>query len=229
MFPSTQRSKLTEVHLATERFLRYLAAQGVIGEVNIESWVPTNVTRALTNPNLRAGVVHTFDLVGSCFHKMPDWLIEHDFKTPAETHDCPFQPAFGTKQDLFEWFPSHPQFLNNFNSWMAGQREGREGWLEFYDFEKEIIDGFEKGKGEGTLVVDIGGARGHELQAIRQKFPNLPGRLILQDLPETVKQAPTDVGFEPQVHDFFTPEPIIGMSTTPMTYLIHHLPPPKTR
>jgi hypothetical protein len=58
------------------------------------------------------------------------------------------------------------------------------------------------------LLVDISGNIGHDLINFQAKFPNLPGKLILEDLPEIVASAHTlPSGIEGIGHDFFQPQP----------------------
>lgn len=68
---------------------------------------------------------------------------------------------------------------------------------------------------DDVLLVDMGGSMGHDLSEFRRKWPQIPGRAVLQDLPEVVKQAnsmnlPSSI--ETMSHDFFTEQPIKGMS-----------------
>lgn len=57
--------------------------------------------------------------------------------------------------------------------------------------------------------VDMGGSIGHQCRRLKSKYPNLPGRIICQDLEETIKSAPPMVeGVEMMAHDFFTPQPV---------------------
>lgn len=60
------------------------------------------------------------------------------------------------------------------------------------------------------MLVDVGGARGHEVEAIKKKYPNLIGRFLLQDMPDTIEQALPLPGMEACVHDFFSEQPIKG-------------------
>lgn len=65
-----------------------------------------------------------------------------------------------------------------------------------------------------VLFVDIGGSTGPQSRILRQRYPHLAGRVILQDRPEIIDQARTDLdfaGIEAEVHDIFTPQPVKGM------------------
>lgn len=66
-----------------------------------------------------------------------------------------------------------------------------------------------------VLLVDIGGSIGHDLLEFRRKWPDVRGRLVLQDRPEIIEKAKTmNLGprIEPTVHDFFTEQPVKGIA-----------------
>ena len=90
---------------------------------------------------------------------------------------------------------------------MTYGREGRKIWLEVYPFEKDICHNLTP---ETPLFVDIGGGIGVQCVTLRNRFPQTLGRIILQDLPQTLEHAMAGEGFEKMVHDFWTPQPIKG-------------------
>lgn len=60
-------------------------------------------------------------------------------------------------------------------------------------------------------MVDVGGGKGHDLILLKNMYPDLKGRMILQDMPFVIKQAGVlPDGLESMVYDFFTPQPIVG-------------------
>ena len=71
------------------------------------------------------------------------------------------------------------------------------------------------GEGEGeVLIVDVGGGRGQALSAIKECYPRLEGRMVLQDQAEVVEDAKRIglPGFiEPMAASFFEPQPVKGM------------------
>lgn len=145
---------------------------------------------------------------------MPESLARRDYRCPSALQG-PLQDTYDTKLAGYDFImePRWADTLVDCNLFMKGRREGSTSWLEFYPF-PERIAASENYKTPAVAVVDVGGGLGHGLMEIKSKFPELKGRLILQDLPNTVQQA-GDGGrvFEPMAHDFFTPQPV--KRTTP--------------
>ncbi|KAL6715883.1 hypothetical protein ACLMJK_006844 [Lecanora helva] len=212
-------------HVLITRLLRYLAAIGTIEEVGVDMYSPSNITRNLTIPNLKAGMNHTYDVVDASGMALPSFLIKNGYRNPDDVRHCPFQDAFSTEDDLFQWFPKHPVELRNFDLWMTGQRDGRTGWLDFFPFETQVSASFEKPELENAvMLVDVGGGMGHEVGAIKAKHPKLPGQFILQDLPDTLKKAVTVPGMTTMAYDFFTPQPIQGSRVYYLRNILHDWP-----
>lgn len=87
-----------------------------------------------------------------------------------------------------------------------------------YAFEEEMrAEGWGTGEGEGegeVLIVDVEGGRGQALMAIRECYPRLEGRIVLQDQAEVVEDAKRSglPGFiEPMAASFFETQPVKGM------------------
>jgi len=57
--------------------------------------------------------------------------------------------------------------------------------------------------------VDVGGGHGHQSVLLGQKYPNLLGRLVLQDLPSVVKGLRIE-GVSIQPYNFFERQPVHG-------------------
>lgn len=180
-----------------------------IGEAGVDTYVPNNITKNLIVPRLEAGVNHTYDIVRVATMALPSFLAKTKYQNPADSNNCAFQEGFHTRENLFDWFPKHPELLNDFNLWMTGQRDGRTNWLDFFPFEERVARGFERGDGS-VMLIDVGGGRGQEVEAIKNKHPHLPGRFLLQDLPNTIRKALPVPGMEAVAHDFFTQQPIKG-------------------
>lgn len=77
---------------------------------------------------------------------------------------------------------------------------------------------------DAVLLVDVGGGQGADALAFRRAHPDLPGRIIVQDLPETVAGADKTSldGLELQAYDFFTPQPVKGARTYLFKWILHN-------
>lgn len=77
------------------------------------------------------------------------------------------------------------------------------------------------------LLVDIGGGRGHDLLEFRNRFPEAPGKLVLEDLPSVIDEVRDaqdlnagDVDAVP--YDFFAgQQPVPGGLDLQHVYNIH--------
>lgn len=91
---------------------------------------------------------------------------------------------------------------------MHVSRTGLPMWFDVFPFDQFIGNGSDKGT---ILFVDIGSALGHQSIALRQRFPNIPGRVVIQDTAQVMGAVQPSHDIEPQIYDFFTPQPVKGM------------------
>jgi len=98
------------------------------------------------------------------------------------------------------------EWKDPFQLYMSGFHEGRANWMDFYPVEENLCTG---ARPDAVMFVDIGGGMGHEAVALKQRFPKLPGKFILQDLPQTVKGLHLE-GVETMAHDFLKTQTIKG-------------------
>jgi demethylsterigmatocystin 6-O-methyltransferase len=62
---------------------------------------------------------------------------------------------------------------------------------------------------------------GQQCTAIRDKFPHLVGRIILEDLPAVVSRAKVPAGVEVLQHNFWYPQPIKGAKFYYLRAVLH--------
>ncbi|KAI9875694.1 MAG: hypothetical protein M1830_008092 [Pleopsidium flavum] len=222
-----QPKKATELAKATGaqrslivRLMRVLTSGGIVAEVGPETYASTPVSKALTYPPVYDGVKHFFDEGLNIFCKFPEYLIRNGYKVPEEPSTGPFAYTFGQIQ--WDYFRDHPERGKSFNVFMAGQREGRQSWLDVYPLEKQLQHDLREDK-EAVLLVDIAGGRGHDVKDFKARHAKLPGRVILQDLPEVIAQVDPNwkKGIEPMAYDFFTPQPIKGARAYYFRSILH--------
>ena len=93
----------------------------------------------------------------------------------------------------------------------------RAHWFEKYPAAErlDIQDSSEyEGMNDRPLIVDVAGGYGQDLVNFRRTHPDVKGRMILEELQETLgalKVPPLDVQCVP--YNFFTPQPIRGKSS----------------
>jgi hypothetical protein len=143
---------------------------------------------------------------------MPAFLEQRGFKNLNQNPN-PFQDALRTSDPLFDWLPKHPELMTHFNRFMAASRATRPDWFTIFPVDSILLDGAKTDDPDAVLLIDIGGGNGHGVSAFRKAFPDAPGKLILQDLPQVINNIPPgtlDAAILAQAYDFFTPQPVHG-------------------
>ncbi|KAL1971164.1 hypothetical protein VTN77DRAFT_115 [Rasamsonia byssochlamydoides] len=185
------------------RILRYLASIRLVVETGKDQFTGNNCTAALANPAIQGAMYYTFHIGGPAYQALPDFLREWQYA--GNTHGrCAWQKAVNTDLPFFPWVKQHPEKLAWFQQLMSVPREG--DWLDVVPF----AEAAQSVGPERALFVDVGGSIGHQSARLRARYPDLPGRIIVQDLQETIQSAPPVEGVEFMTHDFFRPQPIQG-------------------
>ena len=142
-----------------------------------------------------------------CAAKLIEYFKSTGYSNPEDSAISPFAYAFGVPK--FEWLSNNPEAQDDFNSYMTGRREGgaQGNWLDFYPLAQNLVSGAEV-EDDSVFCVDVGGGKGHDLDKLHDRFPTLPGRLVLQDVEKVIGRSTV---FESMVHNFFQPQPIKGV------------------
>ena len=111
------------------------------------------------------------------------------YRSPTSVASGPLQHTFTTDLPSFEyWATLSGDVLQNFNTYMTGNRSSRPSWIEWFPVEHSVLRGAKEDDG-AVLIVDVAGGRGHYLETFRQRFHNAKGRMILQDLPHVISDV----------------------------------------
>ncbi|OTA67095.1 S-adenosyl-L-methionine-dependent methyltransferase [Hypoxylon sp. EC38] len=189
------------------RLLRPMNAIGVVKEINQEEYAPTAITKALgLNRALFGGYRVMFSATTRSFVNMPYYLEKTGFKN-VEGPLGPFQDAHDTHDNMFSWIMKDPLMTADFNAFITGHAVNRKQWFESFDAEDILIRGT-KTDPDATLMVDVGGGEGYDIAMFHKRYPDAPGRLILQDAVDSLEELTPKV--ERQKHDFFQPQPVKG-------------------
>ncbi|KAK9423665.1 putative O-methyltransferase domain-containing protein [Seiridium unicorne] len=205
----------------TARIARYLSSHGFISEVGEDTYQANHLTETLSIEGFRAGMNQAFQGIAPCFQVAPKFWAEKKYANPTNVVDTPFQVAFKTELPAFLWLQGNAELVADFGLWMTAVHNGQKTWLDVVDFES-LVQGSDA---ETPVFVDIGGGIGSQCAILKAKFPNLPGRVILQDLPVVVEQyaLPTE-GVEKTAFDFWGEQPVKGAKTYYMRNILHDYP-----
>jgi trans-aconitate methyltransferase len=78
-------------------------------------------------------------------------------------------------------------------------------WLDVVDLANE----FASVTGPETILfVDIGGGNGHQCEELLNKYPDLQGRVILEDQEKVIKHATVGKNVERLTYDYITEQPV---------------------
>ncbi|KAI0139125.1 S-adenosyl-L-methionine-dependent methyltransferase [Hypoxylon sp. NC0597] len=188
------------------RYMSYLASVGTVKQVAKDQYAANNVTKNLTEKVSIAGISHCFETIGPQYQELPVFLKKTAYRNPSDEMHTVSQDAWGTPLHHFAWLGTQPEKLGYFNDYMAFRREADVSWLSVYPVAEET-----KGwSPERPVYVNIGGGIGHQCAQFKEKYPNVPGRVVLQDLPHSIEKALPTPGVENMVHNFFEPQPIKG-------------------
>lgn len=140
---------------------------------------------------------------------MPAFLRNNKYQDVTDGKVTIFQPAYKTDLDTYTWFSQNPEHRGALIKYMGMEQTVRGRWLDEYPIERET-QGWNP---ELPVFVDVGGNVGHYCALFKTRFPEVGGRVILQDLPSTLAHSLQTPGVETQGHDFFEPQPVKGLYT----------------
>ncbi|KAF7349729.1 hypothetical protein MSAN_01699700 [Mycena sanguinolenta] len=228
-------SKTDPVLLA--RLLRLLATHNIFREVTPNVFANNRISSVLDkgkpskvlfeNRDARhtgtSGVAALIEF--SADHNMKGAAMLADTMLHPKEGELPFNRAYRTSESIWDWLhrPENVYQMQRFAIGMQGSIA-----LESTD---AIHKGFDwGGLPTGSVLVDVGGGTGHISLAIAQKNPGL--RVVVQDMEDTIKDSkiywrehlPSHVESQMvdfQVHDFYTPQPILNAAVFMLRWIVH--------
>lgn len=201
--------------LLLERILRYLASLRIVTETGKAEYTANQTTRTLADPSIEGSVSYIFNIGGPVYQALPDYMPEQKYQTETNGKFA-WHKAMSTELDFFPWAKQHPEKLGWFQNLMSVPRDGE--WFDVIPFTDNCSP-------DQAHFVDIGGNIGHQCRRLKAKYPDLQGRIICQDLEETINSAPPMVpGVEMMAHDFFTPEPVKDAKYYYLRTVLHDWP-----
>lgn len=202
------------------RLLRYMASVRLVEEVDTKTFAANSITKTFAIPGFAGGVYHMCDYVGPGLKALPDFLKRTGYKDPESAMDTALMAGWGSDLPLFAHFQTQPKLFEAFNAYMTVQHMDMPIWLDAYPYQ-EPAKNTPSGK---PLFVDVGGGFGHQSIALREKVPDAPGRIIVQDIPATLQHAISHPGVEIMEQDFFQPQQVREAAIYYMRHIIHDYP-----
>ncbi|KAJ5722687.1 O-methyltransferase family 2 [Penicillium malachiteum] len=206
------------------QILRLLCAAGYVKQHDAQTFKPSPLTMVMAGSMAEATTRACFDIGNLCTTKAPVFFRKNNNQVPSCVKDTPFQLGFNTGLSYFEWLGENPDLARDFQQWMTLKQNATPSWLDWFDIQNHLVHDFSAETSE-VLFVDVGGGEGQYIQGFKEKFPDAPGRLVLQDLPQVIsaiESAPTGVALAS--HDFFTAQPVKGARAYFMHWILHDWP-----
>ena len=193
--------------------MRALTSAYIFDETSPSSYTHNAFSTVFLVPANRDMFKQMYDFLGLGVYTMPYFLESTKYQNPIDYNDGAFQYGHRTRLGPFEYVKEDPERAKVYNSAMQshatiGDARKRAGSFPYYQVmgEGEIMD-------TEVMIVDVGGGRGQALMAIKEAFPDLKGRMVLQDKPDVIEDAKASglpSFIEPMAASFFEVQPIKG-------------------
>ena len=142
------------------------------------------------------------------FQALPAFLQEKHYQDVADNNDTAHHKAWHSDIPAFQWLSQHAEIFDNFNQYMASHHRTAGTWLSVYPLKEEL----KNWQSKGPVFVDVGGGIGQQCVELLAQHPDLSDRVILQDLPHCIQEAPERPGVAKMIYDIYDPQPIKGFS-----------------
>ncbi|KOS41203.1 hypothetical protein ACN38_g7928 [Penicillium nordicum] len=200
------------------RLMRHISAMELLIEVGEDEYQPTNYTKALSLPQIGHGYLGLTASTGAGTLKFHEFSRKRGWMNPTDPWDTSLMYAYGTDKNIFPWVRDLG-YGDHLNDYLGGYNLGRPHWIDpsVYPAQERLIDGADSSP-DAPFLVDIGGNVGHDLKRFQSRYPNVSGKLILQDLPMTIDQIKDlDPAIIRMGYDFHDEQPVKGARA----YYIH--------
>ncbi|KAJ5916915.1 S-adenosyl-L-methionine-dependent methyltransferase [Penicillium tannophilum] len=205
------------------RILRLLGANNLLTETADGAYQPMPLALGFAFGSPLPEAIKHFYANMKASVNLNEFFESNGYKNPDDAYNTAFQFAYKTKEHHFEWLKSHPEDLHAFNVVMGLNRQIEGGqWFDFYPVEEKLhVDSNDR-----VRLIDVGGGLGHDIARLRERFPTLPGRLIVEDLPDVVKDIKTPLGENVEAigYDMFTEQPVKGAKSYYLRTVLHDWP-----
>ncbi|KAL4917568.1 O-methyltransferase-domain-containing protein [Aspergillus aurantiobrunneus] len=201
--------------------LRYLALNNVIDEAGQGQFKANKVTHSLADQKAEIFLRYTSDFAEHKIQAFSDFIVETGYADVIDGTRTRFQKAFNNKLPCFAWLSQHPYQLKLFQQVIKSPQSG-EWILEFDEFEREAL-ATERNPERGFLWTSLVVPATSVLN-LGDKYPRLKDRLVLQDLPQVVKELPQIYGVRVEATDFLQEQSVKGAKFYCLRRILHDWP-----
>lgn len=147
-----------------------------------------------------------FDTLNKSFQELPSFLKDKGFENPDQTLDTAFHRAYNTKEQFFHYIQQDSETIRYFHPHLTAFKSPV-SWTTVVPLAEKL----QKVDSDVPLFVDVGGGHGFQCAAFREATKErFPGRVINQDLPPTLAEAPKYDDIEMMVQNFYKKQKIRG-------------------
>ncbi|KAF7195146.1 O-methyltransferase asqD [Pseudocercospora fuligena] len=192
------------------------------------AYFANDITKHATRPNVRAGLKFHFDQGLPVAQKAPEYFKKHGLKIPKADSEAVFNYALQTEDECWTYWSKQPGVMENFNTFARGYFGTQTIPIRWFPYDEVCFGGFDPVKsGCEYLWVDVGGNKGHNLQTLVEKYPDVKGKFLLQDLPATIDELNrSDVRLSDKIstqgYDFFAAQPVKGAKNYQLENVCHN-------
>ncbi|KAI0122601.1 S-adenosyl-L-methionine-dependent methyltransferase [Daldinia grandis] len=204
------------------RLLRVLTGAGYVAEKGNGLYGPTKWSSHLSQRTTEGMVKHLFDLCTPAAVEAPRWFKKTGYQLPSDPAKGIIQATHGFSEPLFTWFtrPEAKEAWDDANTFFEGDRGSSPSWASWFPVEEKLLKGCSK---DLPVLVDVGGGRGHDVVEFCRAFPDVEGRVVLQDQQPVLDSSVADLPptIEKSRIDFFQEAPVKGARIYYMKYILH--------
>ena len=192
------------------RIVRYLGANGLIEETSQDHYIGNSQTKLLADPVVQGALYHVFNVTMPANQVLPKYLKENKYQNKTNGY-APFNMSQNTELAVFDWEKAEKRedLLKAYHCFMSLPRPTE--WYDVYPMDNAGSRISEDKK----VFVDVGGSTGHQCRRLLAKYPELKGRVVLEDLPQVIAVAAPIDGVEMIGYNMFEGQPVHGESLVP--------------
>lgn len=156
----------------------------------------------------------SIDFLARGWLNIPQYLEDRKWQNPTSHNNTPLAKGFNVEAATFWELLTSSSAHDAFMSYLATFNEGHKEWTDFYPIVERLgVEAGAETDPTAVMMVDVGGGLGYQAINVKHKFPELPGRFVVQDLAHglpSLEKRTTDLEY--MEHDFNTEQPVKGTS-----------------